>query len=86
MRWTEVVPAGKRFDVSDDTEVKMEGVTGLLLSFNSYVVFHVGMLSPAHMTLGFLWLCRLSSLLGGEGLNPQALLLRWCGTPRTTVV
>lgn len=38
------------------------------------------MLSPAHMTLSFLWLCRLSSLLGAEGLNP-----RWVGTPRTAV-
>lgn len=56
-------------------------VTGLLLSFKSYVVFHVGMLSPTHMTLGFLWLCRLSSLLGGEGLNPLALLPRWCRLP-----
>lgn len=32
------------------------------------------------MTLSFLWLCRLSSLLGAEGLNP-----RWVGTPSTAV-
>lgn len=84
--WTEVVSEDERFDVSDDAEDKMEGVAvESWCALIHTLLFHAGMLSPAHMTLGSQSPSRRGSLLCSEVLNPQALLPRWCGTPRTAV-
>lgn len=69
MRWS------RKAIVSDNAEVKMEGVTGLLLSFNSYLVFDVGTFSPAHMTLGFLQTKLLAGWRGFKSSGPSAPLV-----------